>query len=240
MGFFVEFLFNQSITKIMPDKLILKQNLFNQINILADEKYFIAIDKPAGISVHNDHLSLESWLSKNKLSNHFVNRLDEATSGIMLISKSSEMHQPLSEALQLGEKKYWAIVRGTWKSASTEFTWDWPLTDKAEGFKKPEGDKKNQIPCLTIGKVLLTNKYFTKLECTLKTGRQHQIRKHAALARHPILGDNRYNQKNYNEKIFKLYNFQRMLLHSFNLKFEFKSNSFHLTSNQFNYDSLLQ
>ncbi|MGZ3691237.1 MAG: RluA family pseudouridine synthase, partial [Pseudobdellovibrio sp.] len=50
---------------------------------------------------------------------------------------------------------------------------------------------------------------------------QHQIRKHAALAKHPIVGDKRYNEEKYNLNIEKFYQGKRMCLHAEKLTFIF-------------------
>lgn len=71
-----------------------------------------------------------------------------------------------------------------------------------------------------------SNKYFTEILATLKTGRQHQIRKHAALDRHPIVGDPRYNDEKYNRQIAGFYHETRMMLHAEQLRFEFCDQKF--------------
>ncbi|MNL61460.1 tRNA pseudouridine synthase C [compost metagenome] len=66
-------------------------------------------------------------------------------------------------------------------------------------------------------RVIESNKYFSLVEVRLLTGRQHQIRKHAALAKHAIVGDTRYGDGKYNDKMAEVYGTDRMFLHAFRL-----------------------
>ena len=63
------------------------------------------------------------------------------------------------------------------------------------------------------------------------SGRQHQIRKHAALAKHPLVGDNRYNDKAYNKNIAARYSQERLWLHAEKIKFLFKGKEYYFENN---------
>jgi 23S rRNA-/tRNA-specific pseudouridylate synthase len=189
------------------------------IQILAENNFFYVINKPVGFSVHNESPSIADVLKSLKKPEHFVNRLDLETSGLMVIAQKPEYHEPLSQALNQGTKTYRALLRGSLKNDVEK--WTKPLTDSAEGRKNPEGLTKNRIPCFTEIRVLRKNKFFTEVDATIQTGRQHQIRKHAALAKHPVVGDKRYNDSAYNEKVFAMYDVKRMFLHARKLEFKF-------------------
>ena len=75
-------------------------------------------------------------------------------------------------------------------------------------------------------KVVRSNKHFTEAYLELITGRQHQIRKHAAIAGHPVVGDPRYNDKKYNDGIKLKYGIGRMHLYAEKLKFEFEGKDY--------------
>jgi len=111
-------------------------------------------------------------------------------------------------------------------------TWDAALSDKAEGRKNPQGLLKDRKPCSTDFEVLERNKYFTLVQCEIHTGRQHQIRKHAAFAGHSIVGDPRYNEPNYNTKIASVYETDRLFLHASYMKFKYHSTVYELSSHQ--------
>lgn len=200
--------------------------------IIEENSFFIVMNKPEGYSVHNEKPNLIDVLSDLKLPTHFVNRLDNVTSGLVVIAKSPELHKPISEALEKGQKTYRALLRGPWKMAETKLTWNTPLSDKAEGRKNPQGIAKDRKACITEGLVVRSNKYFTEALLEIKTGRQHQIRKHACINNCAIVGDPRYNDAAYNTKIAETYKVSRMFLHaeSLNFKFEDQIYSFKCTS----------
>lgn len=192
------------------------------LKIIHESADWLVIDKPAGLPVHNEKVNVLSVLTQQKrnpnLSFHAVHRLDQETSGVLLIAKDAEIAAKLSEELakESTHKLYQAILRGAMKSEQAQ--WDWKLSDKAEGRKNPQGLSKDRKDCETQVKVLSRNDYFTLVECEIMTGRQHQIRKHAALAKHAIVGDKRYNDPKYNDRMAELYGTDRMFLHAAELR----------------------
>ncbi len=196
------------------------------IQMVEENEFFMVLNKPEGVSVHNQSPSLLEHLTKLKKVGYFVNRLDQETSGLVLVAKDPELHEPLAEALASGGKYYRALLRTPWKKTETNLTWKWAISDKAEGHKNPQGLSKDRAPALTKVEILRTNTYFTEAYIQLMTGRQHQIRKHAALAGHPIVGDPRYNEKKYNTMIQKHYPVKRMLLQAEKLEFTFEGKKY--------------
>lgn len=197
----------------------------HQIQILAENESFLVVSKPAGLSVHNNSPSLSDFLTAQKKPLHFVNRLDLETSGLMVIAQKPELHAPLAKSLELGTKTYRALLRGSWKP-DEKTVWNLPLTDKAEGRDKPQGKSADRVPAESRVTVLRTNAYLTEAHITILTGRQHQIRKHAALARHALVGDPRYNDPKYNKRMASIYNQDRMCLHAEKLVFSFQNKNF--------------
>lgn len=187
------------------------------ITILFQNDDFIAVDKPAGLSVHNAEdpenllLLLEKQLQLEKL--YPVHRLDKETSGVQLLALSQSSAKKLSDEFQgkTIQKNYVAILRGKLEEESG--TWLAPLSNKAEGRKNPAGLSKERIPCETRFQVLRRSQYFTFCAFHLITGRRHQIRKHAALAQHEIVGDAIYGTPKYLSKISSLYQNNRLYLH---------------------------
>lgn len=187
------------------------------LDILFQDKDFIAINKPAGLSVHNAEdennvLSLlEKQLQIEKL--YPVHRLDKETSGTLILAFSSPAAKTLSDEFQnkTVQKNYIAVLRG--QLTTNNGIWCKPLTNKAEGRSNPAGKSKDRIPCETRFHVIKSTPYFTLCEFQLITGRRHQIRKHAALAKHEIVGDSIYGIPKYNKKIASTFEIERMCLH---------------------------
>lgn len=206
------------------------------ISILEDNAFFIVLAKPEGVSVHNEKPSLSDWLAERKLPQSFVNRIDQQTSGLVVVAKNPALHESLSKSLSSGQKIYRALLRGGWNDKALTLTWDLPLSDKAEGRKNPQGKASDRKNCITHVNVVRTNQYFTEALCEIKTGRQHQIRKHAVLSKHAIMGDTRYNDESYNTKMGAMYNTTRMFLHAEELKFIFEGKNYHFTAEKMNCD----
>lgn len=191
---------------------------------LVDENEdFFVLYKPEGLSVHNQSPSLSEQLTLAGKALHFINRLDLETSGLMVIAQRPELHAPLASALEKGQKFYRALLRSPWKNPQQELLWSWPISDKAEGRKNPQGAASDRVKAETKVQIVRSNQYFTEAYFELLTGRQHQIRKHCALANHAIVGDPRYNEDKYNTNIQKFYGNTRMLLHAEKLVFNFKN-----------------
>ncbi len=200
--------------------------------IIAENAYFIILFKPQGVSVHNQSPSLLEFVKEQKKPEHFVNRLDFETSGLVVIAQNENLHEPLQNSLHKGIKKYRALLRGALPiDEGAKVIWNWPISDKAEGRRNPQGDKQNLKAADTEVTLIKKNKYFSEVEIVLKSGRQHQIRKHSALAKHPIVGDNRYNEDKYNAKIADMYKETRMQLEAVSLDFQFKNEKYRFKCN---------
>lgn len=195
-----------------------------QTQILFQSPDFTIINKPSGLSCHNDNNSVEKEFS-SKI--HFVNRLDKETSGLMVITEKPELQNELNLALKAGQKKYICILRGNLPPNTDWLSWNFPISDKAEGRQNPQGDLASQVPSETLYRTLKSNSYFSLVECLLKTGRQHQIRKHSLLFGKPIIGDARYGNEKDNQRIAKMYQFQRLALHSYQLDFIWQNKDYH-------------
>ncbi len=181
------------------------------ISILAVGQGWIAVEKPAAISVHNDPGNdLTSILAVRirgmpppypelrfdpDYGLHAVHRLDRDTSGVMLMAAAPETFHHLARQFQdrTVRKRYLAVLHGPVTAAgdSGEALWEWPLTKAAGGRRDPQG-KGARKSCRTQLRILRSTPHYALIECEPLTGRQHQIRRHAKLAGHPVVGDGRY------------------------------------------------
>ncbi len=122
-----------------------------------------------------------------------VHRLDKDTSGLIVVAKSDEIHEALSEQFRERQvyKSYIALVHGA--------------TEKNSGtIEAPIGrNKHNRLrmkvanhgrSAISIWKVRRRFTKFTLLDVEIKTGRTHQIRVHMAYINHPVVGDEIYNE----------------------------------------------
>jgi RluA family pseudouridine synthase len=188
-----------------------------RIQILHRTDQWMAVNKPAGLSVHNDedasNLLKDLKVQENLTGLFPVHRLDKETSGVQLLALQKEAASELATQLQSRSvsKFYQGIVAG---KLPNEGRWNDPLSDKAEGGKNPAGISAERKPCETSFKLIRQSDYFSWAEFQIHTGRQHQIRKHCALHGRALIGDLRYGNPKYNQKISDLYQFHRMALHA--------------------------
>ncbi len=208
-----------------------------QIHILAVQKGWLAVDKPSGLSVHNDPGGdlisvLFDWIKADPLlardlgagpavEIHPVHRLDKETSGAILLAADNKTLPELSELFMQHQvkKTYIALVHGVFDEDIKGFQyWDNPLTKTAGGRHNPSGRGK-RVDCKTRYKILQQSRRYALLEIDLLTGRKHQIRRHAKLAGHPVTGDARYGSKRSVKYLRDVLEYHRMGLHCKSLEF---------------------
>ena len=124
-----------------------------------------------------------------------VHRLDKDTSGLMMVAKTDEMLEKLSNMIKEKEVKrhYLALVDGVISHDSG--TIDAPIGRDINTREKMMVTDINSKEAVTHFKVLERYKEYTLVECILETGRTHQIRVHMAYINHPIVNDPIYNKK---------------------------------------------
>jgi len=211
-----------------------------RIPVLAFGKGWLVVDKPAGITVHNtpgqDVCSrVFAFIQKEPtvlgqidvdpdFSVNPVHRLDKETSGIILLAVTPEMFRFFSKQFESRQvkKHYVAILHGTLKNPQGEDqwgTWRWSLAKTAGGRRRPEGAGRRQ-PAGTLYRILDRSAHYTLVEIELLSGRTHQIRRHAKLSGHAVVGDVRYGSKRAADYLKKNFDFDRLALHAHALTFQ--------------------
>ena len=224
-----------------PKKYKLKPQAI-PLDVVFEDNDLIVVNKPSGLVVHPapgnpDHTLVNALMAHcgDSLSGiggeqrpGIVHRLDKDTSGLLVAAKNDFTHVALSRLFETRQLKrsYHALV---WGSPPKVF-------GKVLGkIGRNPKDRKTMAVVTKGGKIAETHykklerfgeDVLSLLECTLKTGRTHQIRVHMAHIGHPVVGDASYGRlKQKNLKMIPLehreviQNFNRQALHSNLLSF---------------------
>lgn len=161
----------------------IEKNTFQDIEILYEDPYILAIDKPSGISSDDSVLQKAPYL---------LHRLDKGTTGVLLFAKTKEA-KALMESLfkdRKIQKIYLAIVDGIPKKKSG--------TLHASILKVEENrwavDSRGK-EAMTQWTLLQKGQHTALVECRPITGRTHQIRLHLKYLGNPIIGDTHYTSR---------------------------------------------
>ena len=165
----------------------------------------MVVNKPSGMVVHpaNGHyndtlvngLMYHTNLSSGDVRPGIVHRIDKDTSGLLLVAKNDDVHLYLSNELkkQKVNRKYIALVYGVINEDTA--TIDAPIGRDLFDRKKMAVTDVNSKEAITDLRVLERYNNATLIECTLRTGRTHQIRVHLNYINHPIVNDPLYGKK---------------------------------------------
>lgn len=177
-----------------------------KLDIVYEDEYLLVVNKPSGMVVHpgcgnRNHTLVNALMNHSKLSNidnirpGIVHRIDAYTSGLLMVAKDDKTHRELALELKSNKakRKYLALVHGV--IVEDTATIDAPIGRDTKNRKKMCVTSVNSKDAITHIKVLERYIDTTFIECTLETGRTHQIRVHLSYINHPIVNDSVYGYK---------------------------------------------
>lgn len=177
-----------------------------KLDIVYEDEYLLVVNKPSGMVVHpgcgnRNHTLVNALMHHSKLSNldnirpGIVHRIDAYTSGLLMVAKDDKTHRELALELKSNKakRKYLALVHGV--IVEDTATIDAPIGRDTKNRKKMCVTSVNSKDAITHIKVLERYIDTTFIECTLETGRTHQIRVHLSYINHPIVNDSVYGHK---------------------------------------------
>jgi 23S rRNA-/tRNA-specific pseudouridylate synthase len=152
------------------------------VRVVFEDAFLLIVDKPSGLPTQPDRsqgdaLSLRVQARWPRATLH--HRLDQPVSGLVLFGLDPSVDRAITEALRRHaiERTYLAVLAGEPSAWPSPARWTWDIDGQAAA---------TQARRLGHGPGMMA------VALTLETGRTHQIRKHAAQAGTPVLGDRRY------------------------------------------------
>ncbi|WP_296592753.1 23S rRNA pseudouridine(955/2504/2580) synthase RluC [Methylophaga sp.] len=191
--------------------------------ILMEDDDILVINKPAGLAVHAGsqiQLGIIEAMRIIRPENRFVelvHRLDRDTSGCLVLAKSRAALLNLQQQMKASEtdKRYLTLTRGKWAAQEN-------IVDLALQKNSLSSGERMVVPDIngkkskTLFEVKQEFAGCQLVAAKLYTGRTHQIRVHSASQSHPVAGDEKYGDREFNKRL-RQYGLKRMFLHAWQL-----------------------
>lgn len=173
------------------------------LDILYEDEYLIAIDKPCGLlSISNDkekeitaYRMVSDYVKKNSNNKYIfvLHRLDQDTSGVLVFAKNEKIRDRMQDNWNTIVKKrgYVAIVDGKLFGNDTIHTY---LLENRQQFVYSSKNKQGK-EAITHYSVIKNNNNYSLVQVFIDTGRRNQIRVHLSEKGYPIVGDKKYKCK---------------------------------------------
>ena len=195
-----------------------------ELDIVHEDAALLVLNKPAGLVVHPGSGNWQGTLLNGLLHHHpplaaipragIVHRLDKDTSGLLVVAKTLEAQTDLVRQLQARTvvRQYLALVHG---AVARDGTVDAPI-GRHQTQRTRMAVTEHGRAARTHYRVLERYAAATLLECSLDTGRTHQIRVHMQSIGHPLVGDPVYRAAR-GIAAGPLASFKRQALHAYRL-----------------------
>ncbi|WP_283587588.1 RluA family pseudouridine synthase [Limosilactobacillus viscerum] len=171
-----------------------------QLAVLYENRDLLVINKPQGEKSHPNEAGetgtvmndVEGYLQGTNDGAYMVHRLDQETSGAMVVAKNPVVVPVLNRLISDGmiHREYLAVVSGQMQGRGVL---DWPIGKDPDDKRKYCVAGRGAKPARTDYQVVATSPERSVVRLRLETGRTHQIRVHLAHSGHPIIGDPLYN-----------------------------------------------
>ena len=187
--------------------------------VIYEDGEILAINKKHNLAVHGGSrvsiglIEIVRNFGKDYRDAQLVHRLDKATSGCIIVAKNKQSTRLYNSFIRSNQiiKKYHCLIHGSWPEKLDNIRL--PLkVKKNENLKKTIVSEDGKYSATNF-KLIKFNEYFSLLECSLETGRTHQIRVHTSASGFPIAGDLKYSSMTLNSDMEK-----RMYLHCSSLE----------------------
>ena len=206
--------------------------------IIFQDRHLLVIDKPAGVAVHGGSGMSFGVIEALRASRpretlELVHRLDRDTSGCLLVARDRATLTALHAVIRNGgmHKTYLALVSGSWQLGTKRIDAPLATDNRQHGERHVRVAAAGKDSVSVFKPVQFFGPLATLMEVDIPTGRTHQIRVHAGFAGHPLLGDDKYGDRERNAEL-KRHGLKRTFLHAQSVAFEWPGSGmpFHVSA----------
>jgi 23S rRNA pseudouridine955/2504/2580 synthase len=207
-------------------------------SVIFQDKHLLVIDKPAGVAVHGgsgmSYGVIEALrASRPRETLELVHRLDRDTSGCLAIARDRATLISLHALIRNSgmHKTYLALVSGSWQLGTKRVDAPLATDNRQHGERHVRVAAAGKDSVSVFKPVQFFGSLATLMEVDIPTGRTHQIRVHASFAGHPLLGDDKYGDRERNAEL-KRHGLKRTFLHAQSVAFEWPGSGvpFHVSA----------
>lgn len=199
-------------------------------SILFEDDALLIINKPCGMAVHAGSgitvgviEALRAYRSDLKYI-ELVHRLDRETSGVLVLAKKASALKILHNDFKTNslknprlDKRYLTLVKGAWRDGTRRVTKALNTDARRHGERYVEVDPSGRYASSIVTPKSVSD-IASLVEVKLLTGRTHQVRVHVLSENHPVAGDQKYGDQDFNRKM-KSQGLSRLFLHAAKLTF---------------------
>ena len=195
-------------------------------SVIFQDKHLLVINKPPGVAVHGGSGMSFGVIEALRASRpretlELVHRLDRDTSGCLLIARDRATLTALHALIRNGgmHKTYMALVAGSWQLGTKRIDAPLATDNRQHGERHVRVAASGKDSVSVFKPVQFFGPLATLMEVNIPTGRTHQIRVHASFAGHPLLGDDKYGDRERNAEL-KGAGLKRIFLHAQSIAFD--------------------
>ncbi len=196
-------------------------NSLDKLDVIFEDANIIIVNKPIGLLCHSDdnknndtlinrikkYLAKSKqwdWENENSFTPSLINRIDFNTAGIIVAAKNANSLKLLNQIFKNREveKRYYCLVHSNNIQSNWE-TINLYIDDKTEIVKVYSDYQLNTKVAITKFRCVKKIDNYSLVEVVLITGRKHQIRATFNYLNMPIVGEQKYTKKEFNDKKFK-------------------------------------
>jgi len=206
--------------------------------VIFQDRHLLVVDKPAGVAVHGGSGMSFGVIEALRASRpretlELVHRLDRDTSGCLLVARDRTTLTALHAVIRNGgmHKTYLALVAGSWQLGTKRIDAPLATDNRVHGERHVRVAAAGKDSVSVFKPLQFFGSLATLMEVDIPTGRTHQIRVHASFAGHPLLGDDKYGDRERNAEL-KRHGLKRTFLHAQSVAFDWPGSGvpFHVSA----------